>query len=229
MIFQHFFTSLKKKLYISRDVIFFENESFFKEDENELENHITTNDFTIPLITNQIEEQEFVGNNEDDNEGNNASQDTIEEEKESEPEEEEIPLRRSTRPTRPPTKLRDFVTNKVQYPIENYISYKNVFKCHNVFLTSISKIEELILNFTKHDYMDSKEKIDDFLENRLDDKLFEFIFKSIDINGTKVFAFGDENAKNTILYMHGGAYVNEINYQHHLKHRNQKNIKGFYP
>lgn len=80
----------------------------------------------------------------------------------------------------------------------------------------IARIEEGILRFTKPDYMDSKEKIDDFLENRLDDKLFEFIFKSIDINGTKVFAFGDENAKNTILYMHGGAYVNEINYQHVL-------------
>ena len=59
----------------------------------------------------------------------------------------------------------------------------------------LAKIEEGILRFTKPDYMDSKEKIDDFLENRLDDKLFEFIFKSIDINGTKVFAFGDEKSE----------------------------------
>ena len=32
----------------------------------------------------------------------------------------------------------------------------------------------------------------------------------------KSFSFGDENSKNTILYIHGGAYINEINYQHLL-------------
>ena len=42
------------------------------------------------------------------------------------------------------------------------------------------------------------------------------IFKSIDFNGMQVFTFGDKKSKNTILFMHGGAYVNEINYQHFL-------------
>ncbi len=78
----------------------------------------------------------------------------------------------------------------------------------------IAKIEEGILKITKPDYMDSKEDVDDFLKNSSDNKLPGGIFKSVDFNGTPVFTFGDENAKNTILYIHGGAYVNEINYQH---------------
>lgn len=80
----------------------------------------------------------------------------------------------------------------------------------------IAKIEEAILRFTKPDYMDSKEKVDDFLKNKSDDKPSKGIFKSIDFDGMEVFTFGDENAKNTVLYIHGGAYVNQINYQHFL-------------
>lgn len=81
-----------------------------------------------------------------------------------------------------------------------------------------SKIEEIILNSTKPDYMDSKEKIDEFLDekSRSSDKIPHTIFKSRDFGGLEVFTFGDENAKNTIVYMHGGAYINEINYQHLL-------------
>ncbi len=80
----------------------------------------------------------------------------------------------------------------------------------------IAKLEEAILRFTKPDYMDSKEKVDDFLKNQTDNKPPRSIFKSIDFNGTQVFTFGDENAENTILYIHGGAFVNEINYQHFI-------------
>ena len=78
----------------------------------------------------------------------------------------------------------------------------------------IAKIEEVILKITKPDYMDSKEDVDDFLKNSSDNNLPRGIFKSIDFKGTPVFTFGEENAENTILYIHGGAYVNEINYQH---------------
>lgn len=81
-----------------------------------------------------------------------------------------------------------------------------------------SKIEEVILNFTKPDYMDSSDKIQEFLEekSKSSDNIPNAIFKSRNIGGLEVFTFGDENAKNTILYIHGGAYVNEINYQHLL-------------
>lgn len=76
----------------------------------------------------------------------------------------------------------------------------------------IAKIEEVILRHTKPDYMDSKEKIDDFLNDKPNQKP-PGIFKMSD---SQLFTFGNENAKNTILYIHGGAYVNEINYQHLL-------------
>ena len=80
----------------------------------------------------------------------------------------------------------------------------------------IAKIEEFILKSNKPDFMDSAEKVEDLLKNPSDSKLPMDIFKSSDIGGTRVFTFGDENATNTILYMHGGAYVMEINYQHLL-------------
>jgi acetyl esterase/lipase len=80
----------------------------------------------------------------------------------------------------------------------------------------IAKIEEAILRFNKLDFMDSKEKVDDLLKNPPDNKVPKNIFKSIDFNGMQVFTFGDENAENAILYLHGGAYVLEVNYQHLL-------------
>ncbi len=80
----------------------------------------------------------------------------------------------------------------------------------------IAKVEESILRSNKMDFMDSAEKAEDLLKNPSDSKPPEGIFKSINLGGTQVFTFGDENAKNTILYIHGGAYVMEINYQHLL-------------
>lgn len=80
----------------------------------------------------------------------------------------------------------------------------------------IAKIEEAILGFNKLKFMDSKEEVDDFLKNPSDNKPPKGIFKSTDVDGMQVFTFGDETAKNTILYLHGGAYVLEINYQHLL-------------
>ena len=82
----------------------------------------------------------------------------------------------------------------------------------------IAKIEEAILKSTKPDYMVSQEKIDEFLVKKSNsaEKEVKSFFKSIDFNGTQVFTFGDEKSENTIVFMHGGAYVNEINYQHFL-------------
>ena len=82
----------------------------------------------------------------------------------------------------------------------------------------IAKIEEKILMMSKPDFMDSQEKINDLLKERLnaDEKYPKSIFKSIDFNGTQVFTFGDKNAERVIVFIHGGAFINEINYQHHL-------------
>ena len=82
----------------------------------------------------------------------------------------------------------------------------------------IAKIEEKILMMSKSDFMDSQEKINDLLKERLnaDEKSPKSIFKSIDFKGTPLFTFGDKNAKKVIVFIHGGAFINEINYQHHL-------------
>lgn len=77
----------------------------------------------------------------------------------------------------------------------------------------LAKIEEFILSHNKLDFMDSKEKVDEFLSDKPAQKPPKGIFKMSD---SKTYTFGDENAKNTILYIHGGAFVNEINYQHLL-------------
>ena len=82
----------------------------------------------------------------------------------------------------------------------------------------IAKIAEIILRRTKPKYMDSEDEADDFLaaQSRKPQKIPGGIFKVVSINKTKVFTFGDENSGNAILFMHGGAYINEINYQHLL-------------
>ena len=77
----------------------------------------------------------------------------------------------------------------------------------------IAKIVKFILKVTKPDYMDNSDKISEFLSKKPKvEKPVNSVFKSVDFKGMQVFAFGDENAKNVIVFMHGGAYVNEINY-----------------
>ena len=83
----------------------------------------------------------------------------------------------------------------------------------------IAKMAEIILRFTKPEYMDSYSEIEEFLakKSKAQDKPVKSIFKSIELDGMQTFTFGNkQNCKNIILYIHGGAYVNEINYQHHL-------------
>jgi Reverse transcriptase (RNA-dependent DNA polymerase) len=54
---------------------------------------------------------------------------------------EKAPLRRSTRVSQPPTKMRDYITYKVRYPIENFISYENITKEYKAYLASIKNNE----------------------------------------------------------------------------------------
>ena len=76
----------------------------------------------------------------------------------------------------------------------------------------LAKILEAVLRATKLKYMDSKEEVDKFIENPPKTKVPKRPFKSKNMDGCEVFTFGDENAENTILYVHGGAYVLEINF-----------------
>lgn len=86
-------------------------------------------------------------------------------------------------------------------------------------ISFIAKMAKIILRYTKPKYMDSQIEIEDFLAKKYKspDKPVKSIFKSVELNGMQTFTFGNrEKCKNIILYIHGGAYVNEINYQHHL-------------
>ena len=82
----------------------------------------------------------------------------------------------------------------------------------------LAKIEENILKFLKPEFMTNQEKVVEFLDKKSNsgNKPVKSIFKSFEFNDMQVFRFGDKNAKNTILYIHGGAYVNEINWQHFI-------------
>ena len=76
----------------------------------------------------------------------------------------------------------------------------------------MAKMLEKVLSSTKMKYMDSKEEADKYIENPPETKVPKRPFKSKDMDGVEVFTFGDENAENTILYVHGGAYILEINF-----------------
>jgi hypothetical protein len=60
-------------------------------------------------------------------------------------------VRRSSRIPQPSTRLKDFITYKVQYPINNFIFYHNISPNHISFLTSISKEHE---PYTYHEAID---------------------------------------------------------------------------
>lgn len=80
----------------------------------------------------------------------------------------------------------------------------------------ISRIAEFILWKTKPTYMTSTEEIKRFLDNKSEEK-FKSIFNSENICGMDVVSFGEEyDDSRIIIYVHGGAYVNQINMQHQL-------------
>lgn len=77
----------------------------------------------------------------------------------------------------------------------------------------LSRIVKSILKLTKPAYMTSQEKIDEYLANK-EDKKIKSIFKNNRI--PESLFFGDENNSGIIIYIHGGAYVNQLNIQHKL-------------
>ena len=82
-----------------------------------------------------------------------------------------------------------------------------------------AKISEKILKATKPEYMTSQEKIKEFIKNKEEktDKKIKTIFKTKYFKNTPIITFGNKNkTKHTILYIHGGAYINELNLQHQL-------------
>lgn len=82
----------------------------------------------------------------------------------------------------------------------------------------IAKIAESILKFTKPKYMNSNKEVNDFLakQAKKTDKHVRSIFKSTYFNEMQVFTYGKKESENMVLYIHGGAYIGQINMQHHL-------------
>ena len=81
-------------------------------------------------------------------------------------------------------------------------------------MSIISKIAYFILKKTKPTYMDSQEEVELFLKTKKD-KEFKSVFHTEYFENMKLVSFND-NSKSVILYIHGGAYVNQLNIQHLL-------------
>jgi Reverse transcriptase (RNA-dependent DNA polymerase) len=143
------------KLYISRDVSFFENEPYYQTSEQgNAQGQPTTlspNNFMFPDETNQEQveyaDEEQVGETNvissgGEEERNESSEEQPQEEitlRNEEPTQDENTLRRkSTRQTRPLVKLRDYVSHQVMYPIQNFISYSKVSPKYRAYLSNIT-------------------------------------------------------------------------------------------
>lgn len=77
----------------------------------------------------------------------------------------------------------------------------------------LSKIIKSILKITKPEYMTSHEKIEEYLTNKKDENV-KSIFKTMEVGMLKSLFFGDESNSSIIIYVHGGAYINQLNIQH---------------
>jgi Reverse transcriptase (RNA-dependent DNA polymerase)/gag-polypeptide of LTR copia-type/Integrase core domain/GAG-pre-integrase domain len=172
---------INKKMYISRDVTFFEEKPFFKTSQNESIAD-TPNFTTLPdhfFFAGKEHEQEDEPSTLGGETDNNLNSPTIIQDASPPPTTQEspdaqahikqytrrkvitqqvthqpdaredvpdavgdIPSSRPTRVSRPPTRLQDFVTYQVTYPIQNYISYNNIAPKYKAFLGSINELKE---------------------------------------------------------------------------------------
>jgi Reverse transcriptase (RNA-dependent DNA polymerase) len=125
---------------MSRDVTFLENEPYFKKQNNNQE--------PIPELTFGHHSPNLY--REPKNEGQTQTQTQTEIETETETKTEAgtsnemeaaeiVPLRISNREIQRSTKLRDFITYQVKYPIQEFISYDKLSNNYKCFLSSISK------------------------------------------------------------------------------------------
>jgi Reverse transcriptase (RNA-dependent DNA polymerase) len=123
---------------------------FLKISEGKYCDHNSSNEFILPCDTNLewrkicVENHIHVGDQ--GNEDNMAPQEEAgieeHEDEEEENQRDEVPIWWSSRQTRPSSRLKDFVTYPVQYPIQNYISHDNITNDHYVFLNTLSQSEE---------------------------------------------------------------------------------------
>jgi hypothetical protein len=133
------------KLYISRDVSFLESKPYYKPNIPETNQPTMSppNIFMFPEMTSQ----EQVENIEEEQVGEPISSggeyERYSNEEPSQPTQEET-RRRSTRQTRTPARLRDYVSHQVTYPIQKFICYEKVSPEYRVYLSNITSQTEPI-------------------------------------------------------------------------------------
>jgi transposase InsO family protein len=111
---------IQNKFYISRHVTFQEDEPYFKL-EKEIKNQEILNVFSFPYYSSQTLEETL-----DENENEISQEEGVSEENENRDVVNSV--RRSTRISQQPTRLRDFVTYKIMHPIEFFLScYKRIY------------------------------------------------------------------------------------------------------
>lgn len=94
----------------------------------------------MPEVENSSISNKNLNENEKEEENEVEEIPQIEEEEENNA--EETQLRRSTRTSQPSTRLRNFVTYKVRYPIQNFVIYDYITSSHGALLISIGKEQE---------------------------------------------------------------------------------------
>jgi hypothetical protein len=102
--------------------------------EEEIDTGKKTNEFTFSLLY-EPEIDELLNKNESKNDNNNEEIQEESDEGEIEP----MEPRRWARTPHHLTRLCDYVTYKVQYPIQLFLSYRNVTPEYKVLLIAISK------------------------------------------------------------------------------------------
>jgi hypothetical protein len=154
-------------LYISHNVRFFKNEPFYKEGGD-----LNNKDF-IPTVLPALTfcEGISIASNEELSSGGEMELTSGGEQMAPQVTPSnavEVQPRRSIRSTRAPTRLQNYVTYKVSYPIQDYICYDKVSLDHMVFLGELDKKvepdsyqeakDQLIWNITMKDEIKALEK-----------------------------------------------------------------------
>jgi hypothetical protein len=129
------------KVYFSRDVAFFENTPYYQTDSASQPFVLQPHNFTFSedICQDQVEDvHTLVPSAIPSGGANEESQEKITLDTNEGTSQEEPTIRRSTRQTRQPIQLRDYVSHQVMYPIQNYISYKKVTPEYRAYLGNIA-------------------------------------------------------------------------------------------
>jgi hypothetical protein len=119
------------KLYISRDVVFMEHEPFFATAHDDTAATPSTLQFLSPSFDDPDIPLVSSSGGDQVNEGNHTGG------RQEEENEEDTNRRRSTRPRQTSTRLRDFVSHQVLYPIQDFINYNKVSSTYQTYLTKL--------------------------------------------------------------------------------------------